>query len=85
MKWRAEALRCGMSAASAALLALAAATTGCAVLQDATAPAPPAAPVPAAAPAAFLLVTPQELDQKSRTLGVVIEIAAPQPLKALRH
>ena len=87
MKWRAEALRCGMSAASAALLALAAATTGCAVLQDATAPAPPAAPVPAAAPAACLLVTPQELDQKSRTLGVVIEIAAPQPLKALleRH
>ncbi len=87
MKWWTEAPRCAVSAASAALLALAALTSGCAALQDATATPPPAAPVPAAAPAAFLLVTPQEAEQQSTTLGVTIEIVAPEPLKALleRH
>ena len=83
MKWRAQALRCVVSAASAALLAVAAFTTGCAALQDATATPPPAAPVPAAAPAAFLLVTPPEVEQKSTTFGVMVEIVAPEPLKAL--
>ena len=87
MKWWAEAPRCAVSAASAALLVLAVLTGGCAALQDATATPPPTAPVPAAAPAAFLLVTPQEVEQQSSTLGVKIEIAAPEPLKALleRH
>ena len=87
MSWRPETLRFWKCAASVALLALAAASTGCAVLQDAAAPAAPVAPMPAATPDAFLLVTPQEVEQQSPTLGVVIEIAAPEPLKALleRH
>ena len=87
MKWRAEALHGAASAASAALLGLTVFTTGCATLQDATTTPPPAAAVPAATPAAFLLVTPQEVEQQSATLGVVIQIVAPEPLKALleRH
>lgn len=81
------ALRCASWRAPApamALLALALLTTGCASLQqEPAAPAATPAPVPAATPDAFLLVTPQEFEQQSPTLGVVIEIEAPEPLKAL--
>ena len=46
-----------------------------------------ASPAPAPAAAAFSLVTPQEFEQQSPTLGVQIEINAPAELKALleRH
>jgi translocation and assembly module TamA len=53
----------------------------------AAAAAAPAASAASAPGAAFTLVTPQEFEQQSPTLGVVIEIEAPAPLKALlqRH
>lgn len=82
------ALRCARFSAPAAVLALALLTTGCASLKSEPAtPSATPAPVPAATPDAFLLVTPQEHEQQSPTLGVVIEIEAPEPLKALleRH
>lgn len=55
---------------------------GCAGLGGgAAAPAPAASA--ASAPAGFSLVTPQEYEQQSPTLGVAIEIDAPGELKAL--
>lgn len=50
-------------------------------------PGPAAAPATPAPAEAFSLVTPQEFEQQSPTLGVKIDISAPEPLKALleRH
>jgi translocation and assembly module TamA len=53
------------------------------LLLQACAPAPSAPASAASAPASFSLVTPQEYEQQSPTLGVVIEIDAPGELKAL--
>lgn len=57
---------------------------GCANLPDSTAtpPANGGAPVPATSEA-FSLVTPQEFEQQSGTLGVQIEISAPAAIKTL--
>jgi translocation and assembly module TamA len=70
----------------AALLAL---LSGCASLTGIGGGSKASAPAAAASAAdgGFQLVTPQEYEQQSPTLGVVIEIEAPAPLKALleRH
>ena len=75
------------------VLCLGATLAGCASTKVASpaAPTTAAAATPATAPApateAFALVTPQEFEQQSPTLGVQIEIIAPGELKALleRH
>ncbi len=73
---------CGALAVMGVLLLQACAGLG----GGAAAPAPSApasAASAASAPASFSLVTPQEYEQQSPTLGVVIEIDAPGELKAL--
>lgn len=73
---------CGALAVMGVLLLQACAGLG----GGAAAPAPSApasAASAASAPAGFSLVTPQEYEQQSPTLGVVIEIDAPGELKAL--
>ncbi|MBP6764781.1 MAG: hypothetical protein KA141_07285, partial [Rubrivivax sp.] len=54
---------------------------GCASLGDPAAPAP--GPAKPAEESEFSLVTPQEFEQQSPTLGVRIDIEAPDELKAL--
>ena len=75
-------------------LCLAAILSGCASTRTDTRAAPAAAaaatttaPAPTPAAEVFSLVTPQEFEQQSPTLGVQIEIIAPEELKALleRH
>lgn len=70
---------CGALAVMGVLLLQACAGLG----GGAAAPAPSAPASAASAPASFSLVTPQEYEQQSPTLGVVIEIDAPGELKAL--
>ncbi|KPF49297.1 hypothetical protein IP87_19725 [beta proteobacterium AAP121] len=80
MTWR-------RAATALALAALGGLGAGCASLSGGAGPAAAAsaAPAPAASAAGdgFSLVTPQEYEQQSPTLGVLIEIQAPSALKAL--
>ena len=78
---QATALRAGVCALSCLLSCLILA--GCASLKTQD----PPASNPAAPAEAFALVTPQEFEQQSPTLGVQIQIEAPSDLKALleRH
>lgn len=71
------------------LVLAAALLSGCAALRDKFKPAAPSQPARAgqSGDGSFALVTPQEHEQVSPTLGVRIDIDAPGPLKALleRH
>jgi translocation and assembly module TamA len=77
-------LRAARYAPAPLLVCVALLLPGCAAFRGSTdtAAAQPAA-ASASAPGAFSLVSPQEFEQQSPTLGVQIEIQAPGPLKAL--